>query len=90
MQSWSWNVFCVLDCASTVICYKRKSLGGAGDPETNFSKVAYNNCNSYWLNLVICTMASVSTHILHGITLYILHAYRHALFMEILREIHPN
>lgn len=57
-----------------------------------FSMAAHINCNSHWLNLVFWTVASVSAQISTSFKeLYtFLHAYGHALFLEFLKEIHPN
>lgn len=61
-----------------------------------FSKAIYVHCNSHRLNLVLCTAAKASGHvstffdIVNQIHSFFTGAQRHARFMELQKEMHPD
>lgn len=61
-----------------------------------FSKAVYVHCNSHRLNLVLCTAAKVSGHvatffdIVNNVHNFFTGAQRHARFIALQKETHPN
>lgn len=61
-----------------------------------FPRAIYTHCSSHRLNLVLCTVAKVSGNIstffdiVNDIHNYMSGARRHARFMEVQKEMHPN
>lgn len=61
-----------------------------------FPDAVYVHCNSHRLNLVLCTASKVSGHVstffqtLNSLHSFMTGAHRHAKFLEIQKELHPN